>query len=125
MNITNLNKLSIKYNIISGVFKTFSSSFDVVLEVVAKIENPDGPNPSLQADSYMDKLIFRACDILDMEAMDVDMDYATRDTFQTDAAISARLNGKYNVSTSYLSINNNNKITISSTFYRSPQKYLV
>lgn len=63
--------------------------------MAAKIENPDGPNPSLQADSYVDKLIFRACDILDMEAKDVDLEYPTRDTFQTDAAISARLNGKY------------------------------
>lgn len=63
--------------------------------MAVKIDNPDGPNPSLQADSCVDKLIFKACDILDMEAKDVDLDYPTRDTFQTDAAISARLNGNF------------------------------
>lgn len=78
----------------SGVFKTFSSDFDVVIEVAAKVENPDSPNSQIQADTYVDKLIFKACDILTMVARDVDLEYPTRDTFQTDTAISARLNGK-------------------------------
>ncbi|KAJ8959000.1 hypothetical protein NQ314_006318 [Rhamnusium bicolor] len=67
--------------------------WEVVLEVAAKVENPDCPNSQILAETFVDKLIFKASDILTMVAKDVDLDYPTRDTFQTDTAISARLNG--------------------------------
>ncbi|KAJ8981875.1 hypothetical protein NQ317_008223, partial [Molorchus minor] len=43
-----------------GVFKTFSSNFEVVLEVAARVENPDNPNSQIIADSCVDKLIFES-----------------------------------------------------------------
>lgn len=91
------------YQNFSGVFRTFSNQFDIVLEVAAKVENPDSPNSTLVADSLVDKLIFKACDIVTIVAKDVDPEFATRDTFQTDTAISARLNGKIRFKLSPLS----------------------
>ncbi|GJQ85963.1 hypothetical protein Trydic_g21810 [Trypoxylus dichotomus] len=78
-----------------GVFRTFSSQLDIVLEVAACVDNPDSTNATLLANSLVDKLIFKACDIISMDAKDVDLEFATRDTFKTDTAISARTNGQH------------------------------
>ncbi|CAG9770050.1 unnamed protein product [Ceutorhynchus assimilis] len=76
-----------------GVFKTYSQNFDVALEVVTRVENPDGPDCRLLTETHQDRLIFKPCDILSMTFKNVDLDYPVKDTFQTDTAISARLNG--------------------------------
>lgn len=47
----------------------------------------------INVDTVQDNLIIRLCDIVSIEAKDVDLDYATRDAFATDAAISSRMNG--------------------------------
>lgn len=53
-----------------------------------------GEDKKINVDTVQDNLIIRLCDIVTIEAKDVDLEYATRDAFATDAAISSRMNGQ-------------------------------
>ncbi|XP_062594080.1 ataxin-2-like protein [Saccostrea cucullata] len=73
-----------------GILKTNSPKMDVVLEMAHKHEessNNNTNNTTPSKDRLIEKVIFNMSDILSITSVDVDLDYAVKDTF-TDSAIS-------------------------------------
>lgn len=68
-----------------GILKTCSPKMDVVLEMAHKVDDT-GNNNIPSRELVQEKIIFNCVDILMITAVDVDLDYAVKDTF-TDTAI--------------------------------------
>lgn len=68
-----------------GILKTCSPKMDVVLEMAHKVDDT-GNNNIPSRELVQEKIIFNCGDILMITAVDVDLDYAVKDTF-TDTAI--------------------------------------
>ncbi|KAG8181204.1 hypothetical protein JTE90_013172 [Oedothorax gibbosus] len=81
--------------VFEGVLKTISSKADVVLEMARKLDGKPSANciPAFSATEEMvDKLVFRFEDVVSISALNVDPEYATRESF-TDTGIS-KFNGQ-------------------------------
>ena len=69
-----------------GILKTCSPKMDIVLEMAHKVDDT-GNNNIPSRELVQEKIIFNCGDILMVTAVDVDLDFAVKDTF-TDTAIS-------------------------------------
>ncbi|XP_041348200.1 ataxin-2-like protein isoform X2 [Gigantopelta aegis] len=84
-------------SVYEGIFKTISPDMDVVLEMAHKLDSvSSGGRKSMNnipsKDRIIDKIVFDRNDVVTVTAVNVDLEYAVRDSF-TDTAIS-RHNGQ-------------------------------
>lgn len=73
-----------------GYLKTFSKQLELVISMTHQVD-PEKPQ-CIDPSTVVDMKIFKLDDIVRIEAKNVDMEYAVRDTFATDTAIS-KFNG--------------------------------
>ncbi|XP_076853081.1 LOW QUALITY PROTEIN: ataxin-2-like protein [Brachyhypopomus gauderio] len=87
--------------VFEGIFKTLSSRCELAVDAVHKVRGEDGDGCGGGASTHprreeiTDTMIFSPSDLITMTCRDVDLNYATRDTF-TDATVgSSRVNGDH------------------------------
>ncbi|XP_023805488.1 ataxin-2-like protein isoform X1 [Oryzias latipes] len=84
-------------NVFQGIFKTLSSRCELAVDAVHK-RGPDDDGSTAappRREDITETMIFSPSDLVTMICRDVDLNYATRDTF-TDTAISSnRINGEH------------------------------
>ncbi|XP_061911720.1 ataxin-2-like protein isoform X1 [Entelurus aequoreus] len=81
-------------SVFEGIFKTLSSRCELAVDAVHKRSKDDGSVPPRRED-ITDTMIFNPSDLVTMICKDVDLNYATRDTFTDTAISSTRVNGEH------------------------------
>ncbi|KAM9426811.1 ataxin-2-like protein isoform 2-T2 [Pholidichthys leucotaenia] len=83
-------------SVFEGIFKTLSSRCELAIDAVHKINGDGSSTPTLpRREDITDTMIFSPSDLVTMTCKDVDLNYATRDTFTDTAITSTRINGEH------------------------------
>ncbi|KAF7659525.1 hypothetical protein LDENG_00296040 [Lucifuga dentata] len=79
-----------------GIFKTLSSRCELAVDAVHKHGEEDATTSALpRREDITDTMIFSPSDLVTMICRDVDLNYATKDTFTDSAITSTRVNGEH------------------------------
>ncbi|XP_013884430.1 ataxin-2-like protein, partial [Austrofundulus limnaeus] len=83
-------------NVFEGIFKTLSSRCELAVDAVHKRSEEEGSTsvPPRRED-ITDTMIFSPSDLVTMICRDVDLSFATRDSFTDTAISSSRINGEH------------------------------
>ncbi|XP_051994863.1 ataxin-2-like protein isoform X1 [Xyrauchen texanus] len=88
-------------SVYEGIFKTLSSRCELAVDAVHKLNNEvgdwggGGTPVHPRREEITDTMIFGPIDLVTMTCRDVDLNYATRDTFTDSAIGSSRVNGDH------------------------------
>ncbi|XP_061565207.1 ataxin-2-like protein [Cololabis saira] len=83
-------------SIFEGIFKTLSSRCELAVDAVHKRNEEEGSmSVPPRREEITDTMIFSPSDLVTMICRDVDLNYATRDTFTDTAISSSRINGEH------------------------------
>ncbi|KAJ4941263.1 hypothetical protein JOQ06_027548 [Pogonophryne albipinna] len=83
-------------SVFEGVFKTLSSRCELAVDAVHKRGEEEEPTSILpRREDITDTMIFSPSDLVTMICKDVDLNFATRDTFTDTAISSTRVNGEH------------------------------
>ncbi|XP_030256404.1 ataxin-2-like protein [Sparus aurata] len=83
-------------SVFEGIFKTLSSRCELAVDAVHKRSEEEGSTSAPpRREEITDTMIFSPSDLVTMICRDVDLNYATRDTFTDTAISSTRVNGEH------------------------------
>uniref|UniRef100_A0A673CTB0 Ataxin-2-like protein n=1 Tax=Sphaeramia orbicularis TaxID=375764 RepID=A0A673CTB0_9TELE len=83
-------------SVFEGIFKTLSSRCELAVDAVHKRGEEEGSTSAPpRREDITDTMIFSPSDLVTMICKDVDLNYATRDTFTDTAISSTRVNGEH------------------------------
>ncbi|KAM8877275.1 ataxin-2-like protein isoform 1-T1 [Synchiropus picturatus] len=83
-------------SVFEGIFKTLSSRCELAVDAVHKRNEEDGSSSAPpRREEITDTMIFSPSDLVTMTCKDVDLNFATRDTFTDTAISSSRVNGEH------------------------------
>ncbi|XP_028286715.1 ataxin-2-like protein isoform X2 [Parambassis ranga] len=82
-------------SVFEGIFKTLSSRCELAVDAVHKRTEEGSTSAPPRREDITDTMIFSPSDLVTMTCRDVDLNYATRDTFTDTAISSTRINGEH------------------------------